>query len=111
MMEALTRWEGALHEAGWLIGWALIHLLWQGALLGIFYAVGRSLLPRGEARYRFGIGMLLAFGLCPLLTVWRLWRHALPSVATTVDLVTPGAAVQQTAWKLSSIASLLSLVT
>jgi len=105
-MEALTLWEGALHEAGWLIGWALIHLLWQGALLGIFYAVGRSLLSRGEARYRFGMGMLLAFGLCPLLTVWRLWRHAMPSVATTIDLVTPGAAVHQTAWHLSSIASL-----
>lgn len=106
MMEALTLWQGALHEAGWLIGWALIHLLWQGALLGIVYAVGRSLLPRGEARYRFGMGMLLVFGLCPLLTVWRLWRHALPSVATTVDLITPGAVVQQTAWKLSSVASL-----
>lgn len=55
-----------------LVGWALLHFLWQGALIGLFYLVLRSALPRGAARYRLGVGTLFALALCPPLTLWRL---------------------------------------
>jgi bla regulator protein BlaR1 len=54
-----------------VIGWALVHFVWQGALLGGVYAIARMALPRGEARYCFGMGVLVLLALCPLLTVWR----------------------------------------
>ncbi len=59
-----------------VVGWTLVHFLWQGTLLGAAYALLRLLLPRGEARYRFGMGMLVAFAVCPLLTAWRLLQQA-----------------------------------
>lgn len=104
-MEATALWQGALQQIGWLIGWALIHLLWQGTLLGIFYAVGRALLPRGEVRYRYGMGILLAFGLCPLLTVWRLCGHAMPTMATATGLVVPGTAEHGDTWNVAFVSS------
>jgi bla regulator protein BlaR1 len=55
-----------------LIGWTLVHFVWQGVLLGLVYAAVRAVLPRGEVRYRFGMAMLMALALCPLLTVWRM---------------------------------------
>ncbi|MDE2155025.1 MAG: TonB family protein [Xanthomonadaceae bacterium] len=59
-----------------VIGWALVHFVWQASLLGLVYAAVRAALPRGEARYRFGMVMLLALALCPLLTIWRLLETA-----------------------------------
>ena len=73
-----------------LIGWTLVHFVWQGALLGLVYAAARTVLPRGEARYRFGMAMLMALALCPLLTVWRM-LEAPSSVALTT-----GASVSST---------------
>ena len=67
-MDALPLLLASAH----LIGWALVHFVWQGALLGLVYAAVRVVLPRGEARYRFGMGMLIALALCPFLTVWRM---------------------------------------
>ena len=69
-----------LLAAARVVGWTLVHFLWQGALLGAAYALLRSLLPRGEARYRLGMGMLAAFAVCPLLTAWRLLQHAPGSI-------------------------------
>jgi bla regulator protein BlaR1 len=88
-----------------LIGWALVHFIWQGALLGLLYAVVRTALPRGEARYRFGMGMLIALALCPLLTIWHLLQ-AVPmalqgsiEVASSIGLA-QGVAVSTTSWDL-----------
>jgi len=67
-MDALPLLLASAH----LIGWALVHFVWQGALLGLVYAAVRAVLPRGEARYRFGMGILIALALCPFLTVWRM---------------------------------------
>lgn len=53
-----------------VVGWALLHFVWQGVLLGLLYAAARAVLPRGEARYRFGMTVLVALALCPLLTLW-----------------------------------------
>jgi len=55
-----------------IIGWVLLHFLWQAALVGAVYAGIRSLLPRGEWRYRCGMGALIMFAVCPVLTGWWL---------------------------------------
>lgn len=73
-----------------LIGWALLHFLWQGALLGLVYVAIRAALPRGEARYRFGMGMLVALSLCPLLTAWRLLQTAVPATRGGTDMMLAG---------------------
>ena len=68
MMSLSSAWFAASQ----VLGWTLVHFLWQGCLLGLVYAALRPLLPRGAARYRLGMGMLFAFALCPLLTLWKL---------------------------------------
>ena len=72
-----------------VVGWTLLHSVWQGALLGLLYALLRQLLPRGEARYRFGMAILLVLALCPLLTLWRLLEAVPPITSTTAVMVTP----------------------
>jgi TonB family protein len=74
-----------------LIGWALVHFVWQGVLLGLVYAAVRAVLPRGEARYRFGMAMLVALALCPLLTVWRMLDAPSSVVMTASEMVTSAA--------------------
>lgn len=86
-----------------VVGWVLLHFVWQGVLLGLLYVVARAVLPRGEARYRFGMAILVALALCPLLTLWRL-LEALPQVIPAdAGLVAPvatgyGAAAVATTW-------------
>ena len=43
------------------IGWALIHFLWQGTLIGIFAAAVLLAIPRSfsQVRYIFSLGSLL----------------------------------------------------
>lgn len=38
-----------------LVGWMLVHSLWQGALVGLLYHGCRAWVARGEARYRLGL--------------------------------------------------------
>jgi TonB family protein len=70
-----------------LIGWILVHFVWQGALLGLVYAAARAVLPRGEARYRFGMAVLMALALCPLLTVWRMLEAPSSVVLTAGEML------------------------
>jgi bla regulator protein BlaR1 len=55
-----------------IIGWVLLHFLWQGVAVGMLYSACRPLLPRGHWRYRVGMGALLVLAACPLMTAWRL---------------------------------------
>lgn len=55
------------------LGAVLLHFLWQGAALGLLYALLRPLCGSVGARYRLGMSMLLALALCPLLTFFYLW--------------------------------------
>lgn len=86
-----------------VVGWTLLHFVWQGALLGLLYAVARAVLPRGEARYRFGMAILVALALCPLLTLWRLLETASQVTPAATALVIPlvkdyGTAAATTTW-------------
>ncbi|TAM61840.1 MAG: TonB family protein [Rhodanobacter sp.] len=76
-----------------VIGWALVHFVWQATLLGLVYAAVRAALPRGEARYRFGMAMLLALALCPLLTIGRLPETAPSTRQIAVETVMPAVIV------------------
>ncbi len=51
-------------------GWALLHSLWQGALVAALYACFAALLPRraADVRYAGGVAALLLLLLLPLLT-------------------------------------------
>jgi TonB family protein len=82
--QALLAWVDA-------IGWTLLHFLWQGTVLGLFYAVVRPLFPGVAARYRLGMGVLAAMLACPLVTLAYVWPEpvvqagavlALPSLST-----------------------------
>jgi bla regulator protein BlaR1 len=82
------------------IGWTLLHFLWQGALLGLLYAVVRPLFPGVAARYRLGMGVLLAMLACPPVTLAYVWPGAvvpangaalaLPSVSIAAGAAAPG---------------------
>lgn len=65
-----------------VVGWALLHFVWQAALIGGVYAVVRRCLPRGDARYLLGMVALVALALCPALTAWRI-SNAMSVMADT----------------------------
>lgn len=56
-----------------LIGWMIVHSLWQGTLLGLVYAGCRSVVRRGEPRYRFGLAAMGGLMLMQAITLWMLW--------------------------------------
>jgi beta-lactamase regulating signal transducer with metallopeptidase domain/uncharacterized protein involved in exopolysaccharide biosynthesis len=55
------------------LGWALVHSLWQGALVAIVFAVMRATLRRcsANARYLAGCGMLALLAALPVFTFVR----------------------------------------
>ena len=54
-------WLSALE----IIGWSLLHFLWQGCAIGVLYALVRSRLPSERADLRYAAG-LVAMGLLAL---------------------------------------------
>ena len=100
--QALLAWVDA-------IGWTLLHFLWQGTVIGVFYAVVRPLFPGVVARYRLGMGVLLAMLTCPLITLAYVWPApvaaqggaalALPSMIVVTDATSLGiSSVTLEAW-------------
>ncbi|MCE7951563.1 MAG: M56 family peptidase [Xanthomonadales bacterium PRO7] len=82
-MIASMNWMAAIDA----IGTALLHFLWQGAVLGLLYFVLRPLCTTAHARYRLGLCLIAALALCPLLTLAWLWPAA-DSSATSVSFGT-----------------------
>ncbi|WP_347262387.1 TonB family protein [Rudaea sp.] len=63
------------------LGWSLLHFLWQGALIGLAYALTRGACAGSAARHRLGMFCLLAMLACPLATLAVLWpAHADPAI-------------------------------
>lgn len=87
----------AVTETVQVLGWTLLHFVWQAALVGAVFASLRRWLPRGNARYLLGMLALAALALCPVLTAWYLAR-AIPAGGDTgfaaVAAVYPGAGAQ-----------------
>ncbi len=71
-----------------VLGSALLHFLWQGALLGLCYALLRPLCAGVAARYRLGMALLLALTACPVLTLVYLWPVAGVANVTANDNLT-----------------------
>src|SRR3990170_1127401 len=70
------------------IGWALLHFIWQGALIGILTSIVLRLLRRSAADVRYvvsTIALSLMFTM-PVVTGLQLWR-AVPA-ASDATLVT-----------------------
>jgi TonB family protein len=72
----------------WIIGWVLLHFLWQAGLVGVIYLGIRWVLPRGEWRYRFGMGTLIALAACPVFTGWWLLESAVSVGRVAVEKAT-----------------------
>jgi beta-lactamase regulating signal transducer with metallopeptidase domain/HEAT repeat protein len=55
------------------VGWALVHFLWQGALMGAFAAIALAGLRRASASVRYAVaaGALVAMAALPAATAWR----------------------------------------
>lgn len=55
------------------IGWALLHLLWQGTIVAVLLAASLALIGRRSAavRYRAACGALLALVVLPMVTAMR----------------------------------------
>lgn len=68
-----------------LIGWVLVHFLWQAALVALAYLIVRALLPRGEWRYRLGLGALVVLAACPVFTGWWLLDRSVTTNQAAID--------------------------
>ncbi|MGV8932837.1 MAG: M56 family metallopeptidase, partial [Luteimonas sp.] len=95
---------------------ALLHSLWQGALLAAMAGVALRLLARHGAALRHAVGMafLLAMVAVPAVTLSRFWSQPstevnagiLPAMTAPATGATPGVFVQQS----SGLAAALSLL-
>lgn len=79
-----------------LLGWTLLHFLWQGVAIGIIYLVLRPLFNTVASRYRFGMSALVLLALCPFATVAWLWpsvddlASVVPASASAIELAAVG---------------------
>ncbi len=66
-----------------ILGWSLVHLLWQGALVGVAFAALRALVPKGQSglRYAIGLGALGVLAIAPVATFFHLAASAQVVVA------------------------------
>lgn len=71
-------------------GWCLLHFVWQATLVGVFYALARMLLPRGNPRYLAALLALLGLAVVPVVTAWHEW-HAVWGPADLSGMMVAGA--------------------
>ena len=66
--------------AAQVIGWALLHFVWQGALIGGLTALALAVLRRSAADVRYVVGTIgLSLMLTlPIVTAVQLWRAGAP---------------------------------
>src|SRR5215218_773876 len=79
--------------AAQVIGWALVHFVWQGALIGVLTALALAALRRSAADIRYvvaSIGLSLMLTL-PAVTAAQLWRTigAHGTVGAAESITTP----------------------
>lgn len=80
-----------------VLGWCLLHFVWQAGAVGVAYALLRTMLPRGNPRYLGALLALLAMAACPVVTAWHEIPAASASVEVAVSTVTAAAAAQTVA--------------
>lgn len=96
--------------APWMtvVGWCLLHFVWQAAIVGVAYVLLRRVLPRGNPRYLAALLALLAMAACPLVTAW----HELSVVSVPVAAMgaTAPAAVAATSQAAAPVATWQALL-
>lgn len=65
-----------------VLGWCLLHFVWQAAAIGVLYALARVFLPRGNPRYLAAMLALVAMVAWPAATAF----HELAVFSSPVDL-------------------------
>lgn len=81
-----TAWSGLVG----VIGWCLVHFVWQAALVAAGYAAARTLVPRGNARYLAAMAALVVLAALPVATgIHEL--HALAAVSAAPGSVVAAA--------------------
>src|SRR5688572_11937687 len=62
------------------VGWALVHFLWQGALVAAGLAAGLALMKNrsASARYALGVAALAILVALPVVTAFRSYEPASP---------------------------------
>lgn len=80
-----------------IVGWSLLHFLWQGCVIGGLYAIVRQRLPidRADLRYGAGLGALVLLALCMPVTMVVVAGSvdAMVIAAVGSDVVANGASV------------------
>lgn len=105
----MSAW-GLLSPWVMMLGWCLLHFVWQAAVIGIVYATLRAVLPRGNPRYLAALLALLAMAACPAVTAWHEFSIASAPAAwvgaTVAVAAAPQAPVPVATWQ-SLLAALL----
>jgi TonB family protein len=102
---------GLLTTGVYVLGWCLLHFLWQAAVVGAGYWLARGLLPRGNPRYLAAMLAMLVMAACPVGTAWHeLSINAVPAdlggapVAAASVAASPQAEAPVTWWSLLNVA-------
>ncbi|MGH8184069.1 MAG: TonB family protein [Rhodanobacteraceae bacterium] len=87
-----------------VLGWCLVHFLWQAVVVGVLYVLARVVLPRGNPRYLVAMLAMLALILIPVATAWHEWQaYATPAdlagmLVTGVQAAAPTSTPAEPAW-------------
>jgi bla regulator protein BlaR1 len=75
------------------LGWTLLHFLWQGAVIGVFFGLALAAAGRSSARmrYRIALSAMLLLAICPVATFLWLLPQAPPPVELAAAIVAPAA--------------------
>jgi beta-lactamase regulating signal transducer with metallopeptidase domain len=63
-----------------VLGWTLLHFIWQGAALGALFAVAIAACRSAAARYAMAVGTLAVMIASPVITLVWLQRETIPAV-------------------------------
>src|SRR5919112_284842 len=88
MGTATSAIEAWLHEpAALVIGWALLHFLWQGAIIGVLAAAALAVLRASAADVRYVVATIaLALMLTlPVVTATQMWTSGRPAPAASSE--------------------------
>jgi HEAT repeat protein/beta-lactamase regulating signal transducer with metallopeptidase domain len=69
------------------VGWALVHFVWQGALVAGLVALALASMRRASAtlRYAVSVGALFTMAVLPAATAWRAMRAPAPPIVAAIS--------------------------
>jgi beta-lactamase regulating signal transducer with metallopeptidase domain len=82
-MSLITNWLSP--EVLRMLGWTLLHFLWQGAGLAALFAVAAAVCRSASARYALAVSALVLMLVSPVATFMWLRAQAYPAVTTGAE--------------------------